>query len=100
MEIVPEKMTFEETTAIREERGALETDIGNLVQDTEQEISPQDQIRAKEMIIPEAKTTMTNVDYVGRRAIGQRTAVTVLLVEVLPTLNETPLGIKERKKPK
>ena len=54
--------------------------------------------RAKEMIIPEGKTTMTNVDYVGRRASGQKTAVTVLLVEVLPTLNETPRGIKERKK--
>ena len=96
---IPGKMTFEETTATREERGALEADIGNLVQDAEQKLPPQDQIRAKEMIIPEGKTTMTNVDYVGRRTIGQRTAVTVLLVEVLPTLNETPLGIKERKKP-
>ena len=62
--------------------------MGNKVQETEQELSAQDQKRAKEMTIPEMKTTMTNFDYVGKRVIGQRTAITAFLVEVLPTLKE------------
>ena len=31
---------------------------------------------------------MTNVDYVDKKVIGQRTSVVVLLVEILPTLSE------------
>ena len=59
----------------------METDIGNKVQEIEQELQRQAQIRAKEMTIPEGKTTMKNIDYVGKRAIGQKTAVIVLLVK-------------------
>ena len=59
----------------------------------------QDQIRAKEVTTLEGKTTMATVDYVGKKAIEQRTAVIVLLVEVLPTLNENAFGIKGRNKP-
>ena len=47
------------------------TDIGNKSQEIEQELPPPDQIRAKERTIIEGKTTMTNVDYVGKRAIGE-----------------------------
>ena len=54
--------------------------FGNNVQQTQQELPPQDQIRAKEMKIPDGKTTMTNVDYVGIRAIGQRAAVIVFFL--------------------
>ena len=41
---------------------------------------------------------MTNFDYVGKRAIGQRTVVIVLLVKVLHTLYENAFGIKRRNK--
>ena len=65
MKIMHGAVTVEETTT------TVITDIGNKVQETEQEIPPQDQIRAKEMMITEGKITMTNVDYVGKRAIGE-----------------------------
>ena len=73
--------------------------IGNKVQETEQETPPQDQIFVNKMTTPEEKTTMTNVDYVGKRVIEQRTAVSVSPVEVLPTLSKTSLGIKRGNKP-
>ena len=57
------------------------TDIGNKVQEIKQELQRQAQIRAKEMTTPEGKTTMKNIDYVGKRALGQITAVIVLLVK-------------------
>ena len=89
----------QKTTATEEKCNAMETEIGNTVQENEQELEPQDQIRAKEMTIPVGKTTMTNVDYVGKRTTGRRTAVFVLLVELLPIINEIALGIKGRNKP-
>ena len=49
--------------------------------------------------IPEGKTNMINVDYVGKKIIGQRTTVIVFFVEFLPTLSEIALGIKERIQP-
>ena len=61
---------------------------GNKVQETEQDFPPQDQIRAKEMTIPAGKTNITNV---GKKVIGQRTAVIVLLVEVLSTSSNNVL---------
>ena len=67
-------------TATGEERDAMGIDIGNKIQENEQELPSQDQIRAKEKKIPEGKTFMTNV---GKRAIEQTTAVVVLHVEVL-----------------
>ena len=42
---------------------------------------------------------MTKVDSVGKRAIVQRTAVIVLLVEVQRSINEIACGIKGRNKP-
>ena len=73
MKIMPGAVTVEATAATGEEHVAMVIDIGNKVQETEQVLPPQDQIRAKEMTIPEGKTTMTNVDFVGKRSIGQRT---------------------------
>ena len=93
---MPGAVTVEETTATMEERDAKEIDIGNKVQETEQD---QDQKRAKEMTIPEMKTSMTNVGYMSKRAIGQTAAVIVLLVDGLPILNEIALRIKGRNKP-
>ena len=74
MKIMPGAVTVKKTTATEEKRNAMETNLGNKVQENEQELAPQDQIRAKEMAITVGKTTMTNVDYVGKR-----TAVIVLL---------------------
>ena len=99
MKIIPRAVTVEETTSSVEERHAMGTDIVNNVQQTEQELPPQDQILAKEMTTTEGKTTMTSFDYVGKRVIEQRTAVSVLLVEKLRTLSKTSLGIKGRNKP-
>ena len=96
---MPGAVTVKKTTATEENRNAMETDIGNTVQENEQELAPQDQIRSTEMTIPVGKTTMTNVDYVGKRTIGRRTAVFVLLVELLTIINEIALGIKGRNKP-
>ena len=95
MKIMLGAVTVKKTTATEEKRNAIETNIGNKVQENEQELAPQDQIRAKEMAITVGKTTMTNVDYVGKRTTGRRTAVIVLLVELLPTLNEIALGKKD-----
>ena len=99
MKIMPGPVTVKKTTATEEKRNAMETDIGNTVQENEQELAPQDQIRPTEMTISVWKTTMTNVDYVGKRTIGRRTAVFVLLVELLTIINEIALGIKGRNKP-
>ena len=64
---MPGAVTLEKTTATGEERDTMETDIGNKVQETEQELAPQDQICAKQMTTPEEKRTMTNADYVRKR---------------------------------
>ena len=82
-----------------EGRHAMGTDIVNNVQQTEQELPPQDQILAKEMTTTVGKSNMTNFENVGKRVIEQRTAVSALLVENLTTLSKTSLGIKGRNKP-
>ena len=86
-------------TATGEERDAMGPDIGNKVQENEQELASQGQIRAKEKTIPEGKAFMTNFDYVGKRIIEQTTAVVVLLVEILHKLSEISHGIKRLNKP-
>ena len=93
------KPMVDETTTPGEECDAMETDIRSKFQEMEQELQPQDQKREKEMAIREGKTTMTYVDYVGKRVIGQRTVVIVLLVENLSTLSENALRIKGRNEP-
>ena len=99
MKLLPGAVTGEETTATGEERDTMGTGIGNKVQEKNLEHPPKDQIRSHEVTIPEEKTNTTNVDYIGKRVIWQRAAVIVLLVEVLPTLIESVLGIKGGNKP-
>ena len=67
---MPRSVTVEEKTATGEERDAMETNIGKKIQDTDQEFPPQYKY-AKEMTIPEGNTTMTNVDSVWEKFIGQ-----------------------------
>ena len=67
MEIMPEAVTVEETTTTGEERDAMETDMGNKVQETEQELPPQTKYAQKKMTISGGKKIMTNVDYVGKK---------------------------------
>ena len=60
-------VTVDETAVTWKEVDAKGTNIGNQVQEMEQELPPLDQIRAKES----QERTMTNVDYVGKKVIGQ-----------------------------
>ena len=77
---LPGAGTVEETAVTGEECDAKRIGKSKEVQEIEQEIPSANQMRANELIIPERKTTLSNVDYVAsKEVIGQKTALIVLL---------------------